>query len=242
MKDSNERRVKKQFVVEGAILAAEAALSDYEILMLLYTSTAKERYPEPIAAATAKAEQVYIISEDIAEKISSLHSSQGILCVLEQKEAKELQDILHQERILLLESISEPSNIGAISRAALAFGFDTLVLSETSADVYSPKSLRASMGALLQVDLIVTSIPKAIETLKEEGYTVIAAAIAEDAKRIEDVDKDRKIALVVGNETRGLNKTTIALCDITVQIEINRRVQSLNAAVAASVLMYSLRG
>jgi len=235
------RKQKQLFVVEGATLAKEATLSDYNIKTVFLTSKAKERYDIMVSGALAKAEEVFVISDDVADKISIQASSQGIFCVLESKPNNGYESVLNTKRVIVLDNISEPSNLGSIARSAAAFGFDCLVISLDSCDWTSNRAMRASMGGLLHTKVVSIKTNDAIIRLKNDGYSVLAAAIDVDAVNLRELVVGEKLALVIGNETTGLSKQTITLSDNIVTIRTDNRVQSLNAAVAAGILMYSLQ-
>ena len=240
-KNSSYRKAKQRFVVEGSLLSNEAASSDYRIETMLLTSKAMQRYYSQVASAMEKADHVYEITQDIAGKLTTQQSTQGIFCVLKYKEYQDNSIDFSLRRVLLLEDISEPTNLGAISRSALAFGFDTLILSEETTDWLSIKALRASMGALLHMNVVTLNIKEAITALKENDFFVMAAALSEDAIDIKRIETTNRLALAIGNEANGLSKETIALCNRTVVIKTDNRIQSLNAAVAAAILMYCLK-
>ena len=238
---SNERKEKELFVVEGATLAAEAVASNFTIEKVFFTSYAKERFKEQIIDIVEKALEAYEVSQEVAEKLSSMPSSQGIFCILKYIEENELNSYLDERRIIIVDSIMEPQNLGAIARSAIAFGFNTLVVSPDSSDWLSPRALRASMGALLHINVVITDTKTAISRLKENNFLTLAAAIKDNAIDISDVTVGEKLAIVIGNETNGLSEEIVKLCDKTVIIKTDSIMQSLNAAVAASILMYTQR-
>lgn len=237
IKDNNERKSKGLFVIEGALLAAEAAGSGCILDTVLFTAAAAERYPLQLAAAVERAGITAEISEAVAGKLSSGRSTQGIFCVVKITNKHNLVDIMDKKRVLVLDSISEPSNLGAMARSAVAFGFDTLILSEDTSDWMSPRAQRAAMGALLYMDIVIAPVENAVVKLKENNYYVLAAAIKDGAADMSEIVPALKTALVIGNETNGLSAAIIDLCDSPVIIKTDPRIQSLNAAVAASILM-----
>ena len=241
IRDKTERITKNLFVLEGAALAAEAAASDYEISAIYLTSKASNIYEQQLTTALAKAIEIYEITEDIAEKLTNQASSQGVFSVVKCKQPLTHDSIEGKTRVLLLSDISEPTNLGSVTRSAVAFGYDTLIVSQDSTDWLSNRAQRAAMGALLRADVIVSPLEDAIIHLKAAGFMVMAAAITDDACDVKDVIPANKTALIIGNETTGLDENTIQMSDMTVVITTDNRVQSLNAAVAASILMYNLK-
>lgn len=229
------------FAVEGATLAGEAAESSYRIHSVFYTDQAYESYKKEIEYAAAKAGSVFLITGEIAGKASALANGQGIFTVLEKGDKRELKEFFEKKRVILLDSVRDPSNLGAIARSALAFGFDSMILSPDCADRFSPKTQRAAMGALMKIAATTEDMIPAIKTLRQNGFFVGAAAVNGDSIFTFTEQKKRKIAVVIGNEAAGLDSETQKICDAAVTIKTDRRVQSLNAAVAASIMMYCLR-
>lgn len=230
------------FAVEGAKLAKEACLSSYEIAGVFFTKEAYEGYKEDIDTVIDKAGSSSIITAEISDKISVQVSAQGIFTVLKQGEEKSADGLLSKKRVILLDNISDPTNLGAIVRSALAFGYDSVFISKDSADRYSPKSQRAAMGALLKSEIVTGDTSEAVKKLRDNGFIVCATVLSDDSQDVNSIKKSEKIALIIGNESVGLSKDIINACDAKIKIDIDKRVESLNASAAAAVLMYCLRG
>lgn len=143
------------------------------------------------------------------------------------------------ERIVLLESVRDPANVGAIIRSAAAMGIDRLILSADCADIYHPKAVRGSMGTLFSQPIDrVPALAPVITQLREHGRRVFAAALDADALRLGSFVPQSGDCVVIGNEGHGLCPETVAACDRSVIIPMTARAESLNAAVAASILMW----
>lgn len=143
------------------------------------------------------------------------------------------------ERIVLLESVRDPANVGAIIRSAAAMGIDRLILSADCADIYHPKAVRGSMGTLFSQPIDrVPALSPVITQLREHGRRVFAAALDADALRLGSFVPQSGDCVVIGNEGHGLCPETVAACDRSVIIPMTARAESLNAAVAASILMW----
>ena len=188
------------------------------------------------------------MSNEVFDKISEEKSPEGVICVARyiDKFQKNVTiynsaDFLHlsEERIVLLESVRDPSNIGAVIRSAAAMGIDRLIVSSDCADFYHPKAVRASMGTLFnqRIDRV-ESLPQAVEALRGQGRRVFAATLDSRAVRLGDFPLQKGDCVVIGNEGHGLTEETVAACDHSVIIPMSSRAESLNAAVAASVLMW----
>jgi TrmH family RNA methyltransferase len=190
-----------------------------------------------------------VLSDDVFDKISEEKAPQGVITVAKYIDKIEKNATIYNsnnfsvdigEQILLLESVRDPSNLGAIIRSAAAFGVDHLIVSEDCADIYNAKTVRASMGTLFSQRISrVASIPDALQALRTAGRRTFAAALDRDAKRLGSFAVRQGDCVVIGNEGHGLSEQTIAACDTSVFIPITERAESLNAAVAASVLMWA---
>lgn len=228
------------FVVEGASLAREAVASGHPVVSVFYTEKAGMGYPETIAAVSEKAAECFMITAGVADKMSELKSPQGIFTVMRLPEISD--GPVMGDRVLMLNDIQDPANLGAMARSALGFGFDSLVLTGGTVDPYSPKAQRAAMGALLHCKIkIEKDVRDAVLEIKKEEFRVFAAAISDDAQPIDRVRAAKRTAVLIGNEARGLPDKIVALCDRAVVIPMDTRMQSLNAAAAAGILMWELR-
>ena len=192
--------------------------------------------------------RVLVLSDVVFEKISEEKSPEGVISVA--KYIDKLQKIVtiynsenflptESERIVLLESVRDPSNVGAIIRSAAALGVDRLIMSADCADIYHPKAVRASMGAIFnqRIDRV-SSLPEAIKWLQEQGRTVYAAALDRDALQLGSFSASATDCVVIGNEGHGLSDEVLSACNRRVFIPMSGRTESFNAAVAASILMW----
>ena len=191
---------------------------------------------------------LFVLTDDLFDKISEEKSPEGGICCAKyiDKFQKNITiynsaDFLHleNERIVLVESVRDPSNIGAVIRSAAALGVDRLIISSDCADIYHPRAVRASMGTLFNQPIDrVGNLPQTIEALKGAGRRVFAAALTEDALRLGNFAIRRGDCVVIGNEGHGLSEETVAACTGSVIIPMSGRAESFNAAVAASILMW----
>lgn len=149
---------------------------------------------------------------------------------------KKVQEKVVSDRILVLDDVQDPDNVGALIRSAAAFGFLHIILSSKSADLYNEKTIRASKGATFDVFVERKNIIEAIKHLKAEGYQLIYA----DAHEKGHVEKANKTVLILGNEGHGVSDEVKKIADGTVHIE-TKHVESLNVSVAGSILMYLWR-
>ncbi|MBR5240292.1 MAG: RNA methyltransferase [Clostridia bacterium] len=182
-------------------------------------------------------QNTYLISKEIMKEISDTDTPQGIAAVFSIPKEKEITS----QKILLLNGVSDPGNMGTILRTALAAGFTDIFLDEKCADVYSPKVIRSAMSAVFSLNLIRTkSLEDAIAMLKQNGYLIYAAALTEDAISLYKTDFCEKSALLFGSEANGIVPELLALSDVTYIIPMTKEIESLNVAVAAGISMYEL--
>jgi len=223
LKQKKYRDEFKLFIVEGIDLV-NAALNR-KVVKTIFTTNEEYRNEDV---------EVIYTNEQVIEKLSSTSTPQGIVAIC----SKFDNENVIGNRIMILDGIQDPSNAGAISRSCLAFGYDTLILSSTSVDVYNDKFLRSSKGANFELNIIQDDLEKVYRCLKKEGYLIISSALSDSVKLPIQVDKE-KIALVVGNEGQGISELTKNNSDYIVRIDISDRMESLNVGVAASILMYT---
>lgn len=176
----------------------------------------------------------------VFEKISDTKSPQGILCVCRVPEIRDLSGIEAGKHIFL-ENINDPSNLGAISRTAQALGLSSIILTDNSCDPFSPKALRASMGALLKIPIfIVSDCSKALNFLKQKNFQLYASVPDSDAVNVNKIDFEEKSVILIGNEANGLSHKAIILCDRKITIPMKGNAESLNAAAAAAILIWEM--
>ena len=154
-----------------------------------------------------------------------------------------ISKIRSYSNIILLENLQNPSNIGSIFRSLNAFNTDLVVISEDSCDIYSPKVLRASMGAIFKLDIkILKNFKSFLNTLKNNGFKICGAVPNEkNTQYITTLNKISKKAVILGNEGNGIRKETLDLCDCNITIPMNPSCESLNVSVAAAIIAWEMR-
>ncbi|MBQ8171973.1 MAG: RNA methyltransferase [Oscillospiraceae bacterium] len=233
-RDKKLRDAQGAFVAEGDHLCKEAVQSSLEISFALVTERALKKYPaaqELIAAAKGYA----VISEDIAEYISDTKAPQGLFAEIRRSAAAQMPS----GKLVMLDGVQDPGNVGTIIRTAEALGIKAVLLSPACADVYSPKTLRASMGSVFRLPCITCDIPQMIATLRSDGYSVYGSMLDEAAQRLGDISFPDKSAVVIGSEGSGISDATASACTGGLYIPISG-AESLNAAAAASIILWEL--
>ena len=249
------REEEKIFVFDGVKLLSEAIKKGAEIYCVVLNSECAESvcdkllslYGIDIFALDIKI--LYAIPS-VFERLTDERSPEGVVCAARYMEnihksyACESEiDVSYDEKILILESVRDPQNVGAIIRSAKAFSVDRIVISSDCADIYSAKTVRAAMGNVfgMRIDRV-ESIPLAISRIRECGREVYAAALDEGAKRLGCDLFQKNSVVVIGNEGHGLSPEAISASTGSVYIPMSEGVESLNAGVAASVLMWEFFG
>lgn len=184
---------------------------------------------------------VYTADSELLEKLTGYKLTRGVLCAMQRPALADLDLVCKgAHRIAVLESIADPTNIGAIFRSAAALGIDAVLLNNTCCDPLYRRAVRVSMGTVFQIPW--TRLDS-INRLKAMGFKTAAMALSDTSVSIEDACllAEDKLAIVIGNEGRGLAEETIAACDYTVRIPMSHGVDSLNAAAASAVAFWQLR-
>ena len=178
--------------------------------------------------------KVNYVTENVLKYLSLLDTPSNIIGVCEKKEAK-----LKGDKILILDEVQDPGNLGTIIRSAVAFNIDTIILGEGSCDVYSFKVLRASQGMVFHINIIKGNLEKHVKSLKDKGFSILGTKVTlgNDLKTLE---KKSKFAIIMGNEGKGVKQNLLDLCDDYIYIKMNQNCESLNVAVATSIILYEL--
>lgn len=236
------RRREGLFLAEGARLCCDAAQSGVNIETLLFTAQAAEKYREYLSVIRAKAKRLFEVEPHIAPLLSETKTPQGVFCVCRMLRRREPAALVSLDgRYLALEEIQDPANLGAVLRTAEALGISGVLLSEGCCDLYSPKVLRASMGALFRLPVFSAGgMPETVRLLREKGCSVFAAVPDAKAKQLTQLSFRPPVALVVGNEGSGLKEETVRACTGAVTVPMAGRAESLNASASAAILMWEM--
>lgn len=173
---------------------------------------------------------------DVMQSVSPTQTPQGVLAVCALSEQL-LPPRLEGRRYLLLDGVQDPGNVGAVLRSADAFGADGVLLVNACADLYHPKTVRATMGAVFRCPVWQCEASALGPLLKDSGLPLYGAALRRDTVDARSVDY-RRACIAIGSEGKGLSAALLALCDCTVKIPMRAHCESLNAAMAASVLLW----
>lgn len=142
-------------------------------------------------------------------------------------------------KILVLDNVQDPGNLGTIIRSAVAFNIDTIILSDDTVDLYNSKVIRASQGMIFKINIVRKSLLVVIPNLKKQGYKIYTTNV-KNGKSLKNVEKVSKFAIIMGNEGLGVKESISSLADDFLYIDMAKDCESLNVAVAASIILYEL--
>ncbi|MBQ4103772.1 MAG: RNA methyltransferase [Clostridia bacterium] len=241
LRDSSSFRKKENaFFIESPRLLKDAFLSGVEIRMLFVTEEATEKYCDYINEAINSAQKSFVVTEEVAEKLADTKSTQGVFAIVTMLDKfANISKIKYYGKYVALEEISNPSNFGAICRTAEAVGLNGIII-KGGCDVYNPKVLRAAMGALFRLDVLVTDdLISLLEELKENNMSVYGSVPDATAEKITNINKSQGMVCVIGNEGNGISDEVKAISQL-VTIPMNGFAESLNAAAAATIIMWEM--
>ena len=242
MTSARERRRSGLIICEGARLCSDAAESGVAIEELFGTAEAMEKYADYLKPLAERTGEVYEIIGDVAKTISDTENTQGVFIVARApKVESNLETLNTTGQYVLLENLQDPSNVGAIFRTAEALGVNGVILTEGSASCFSPKALRAGMGAMFRIPIFSTDdAPSAMRRTVEKNMRPMAAVPRKGAADVTKIRFFRGAIMCIGNEGNGLSDALIDACPEKVTIPMNGRAESLNAATAAAILMWEM--
>lgn len=224
------------FAVEGLRVCDDCVDNGIEIETLIITDEFYKKQKSTLEKYISKARETLIVKSYLFEKIADTKNPQGILAVgkIPQKTA---DNINVNGRYIALENIADPSNLGAISRTAEAIGIDGIIVSATGCDPYSPKVLRASMGTVLRMEIIVAD--DLVGTLKSSGLKLFGCVVS-GGKDIREAEFCDGTIVIIGNEANGLTADIKQISE-NITIPMSGSAESLNAAAAAAIALWELR-
>lgn len=240
MKDKKERAESGQFVAEGMKLCGEVLAERIAIDELYCTAAALEKYPSLLALLSESAEATFEITREVAEKLADTATPQGCWAVCRLPEHVLDEQNLPAGRYIALEALQDPGNLGTILRTADAFGVGGVLLTDDCPDVFSPKVLRATMGSAMRVPVCVTADLPALLRRLSVTHGTYAATLGEGAVSIRECDLTGAVVVAVGNEGAGLSQEVTDACAHKLVIDMRGGTESLNAAVAASVILWEM--
>ena len=223
LKNKKYRDLENLFLVEGWHLVKEA----YNAGILKEVLVLKDTFVEMNC-------NIIYTTEEVLKYLSDVETPQNIIGV-----CKKIDNNKIGKKVVVLDDIQDPGNLGTIIRSSVAFNFDTIILSNNSVDIYNPKVIRSTQGMLFKVNIIRCDLTEKISKLKDDGYRIIATKVT-NGKDVKTLEKIEKLCIIMGNEGNGVSDKVLALADDFIYIKMNKNCESLNVGVATSILLYEL--
>ena len=217
LKNKKIRDKERKFIVEGDHLIEEAR---------------KNNLIEYIISCVDENADFYVTKE-IMEKISDQKSISYNAAVV-----KFIPEDSVNGNVIILDNLQDPGNLGTIIRSSVAFNIDTIIISDTSVDLYNPKVVRSTEGMIFNLNIIRRNLEEIIPVLKNLGYKIVGTDVNEGID-VRNISKEN-VAIIIGNEGNGMSENVKEMCDEFINIKINKSCESLNAGVAASIIMYEV--
>jgi len=232
---TKERREAGVFVVEGVRLVEEAVNSNWRFQFALYDESLSERGKSQVESFKSKGVDIEEVSSSVMKSLSETETPQGILAVLDDSRLP-IPNSLHY--ILILDQIRDPGNLGTLLRTAAAAGVQAVLIPPETTDAFAPKVIRAGMGAHFKLPIQSMSWDEISQVVKLEGLQVFLADM--DGQPCWEVDLKQPLALIIGSEAEGASESARKLADGKIAIQMAGNIESLNAGVAGSVLMFEV--
>lgn len=246
------RELKGLFFIEGIKIIEEALISGAEIQEIVISENVAEdgKVAELASTAHGRGYGVIAVPESLFKGISETKNPQGILAVVKMN-IYSLKDIIggnyltenkkrSTRHFIILDEIQDPGNMGTIIRTADAAGFQGIIASKGCVDLYNPKVLRSTMGSIFHIPIYISNdLTETLKEMKANNIKIYAAHLDGD-KHYYEVDMTQSAAIIIGNEARGISRESEAMADVLVKIPMLGKAESLNASVAASLLMYEV--
>lgn len=237
LKEKKYRQENNKYIIEGIKLIKEAIEENAKIdtIVICEDCMRNEVIAQKLMYEIAKYNCVYV-SEKVFGAITEVTNPQGILAIVAKKNEEENIDYT-QDVIVILDGIQDPGNLGTILRTVDSVGLNQIIISSKTADVYNPKVVRSTMGAIFRVNIIISKdLQTTIKEIKKHKFGVIATSLQTN-KSIYEINYSKK-AIIIGNEANGVSNEILDISDMKVKIPMLGKTESLNASVATSVILY----
>lgn len=234
LNDKKTRMNAKRFIVEGYHLVDEASKTN--LLEAIISTDEKE---------LKKINNVkrYLVNDAIINKIATTKNPQNILGIVKMLDHNitNLVPIIKENKtkLIMLDDVNDPGNLGTIIRTAAGLGYDGIIMSPNTVDLYNEKVIRSTQGVMFKIPIIKANLQEVIKLLKKEKVFCIGTALT-NAKDVKHITKKDKFAICLGNEAKGISKEVLDNMDENVKIAMNNDVESLNVSIAAGIIMYEM--
>ena len=236
LKNKKARTEYNLYTVEG-IKSVEDAIKSDEIINSLIMS---ETFYNENGKKYSDELNLYVVSDSIFESLASTETPQGIIAVLEKKNLSNIE-LSKEKAYIYCDHIQDPGNLGTIIRTADAAGFGGVLMSELCVDLYNPKTVRASMGSFFHIKKALNVTKEKLLEYKKMGFLIVCGVLSDNTVEYTVPDYKKPVIIVVGNEANGITEDILKISDIDVKIPIDGDAESLNASIAAAIMMYEVR-
>lgn len=223
LKNKKYRDLTNTYLAEGEHLVEEAYKNNILIKIILLEDT----------ICNYDIEKIYVTKE-VMKKLTELDTPNKIIGIVKKNTPLPIGN-----KILILDNIQDPGNLGTIIRSSVAFDIDTIVLSPNTVDIYNPKVIRSTQVMIFYTNIITLELKEFINEIKTKNYTIFGTNVR-NGKNIKEITLPEKFALVLGNEGQGVSKEIESLCDDNIYIKMSSKCESLNVSVATSILLYEV--
>jgi len=236
IKDKKYRAEKGLFIVEGFRFLEEALRSSFQVESIFFSESGLDKFNKlDLDKDIRKDTKLYLVSENIFKAIGSTDNPQGVLALVRNR--AEHEPIVLNGTYVLVDKVQDPGNLGTIIRTAHAAACNGVILTKGTVDVYNEKTLRSTMGSIFNIPIIEDKDLSFIRELMSKGYKLVCSSLDTDYN-FYDIDFSDNLIISVGNEGNGISKELYDICDIKVKIPMPGGAESLNAAVATSIMIY----
>jgi len=237
LKDKKYRDESNEYIIEGVKLIEEAVKENAKIKKIIVCEDTTRTYeiPTNVMLEIAKYECVYV-TDKIFSSITQVTNPQGIMAIIEKNTTNQEIDY-SQDIIIALDDVQDPGNLGTILRTVDSIGLNQIIVSKETADSFNPKVVRSTMGAIFRIKIIeVEDLKQTIKEMKKHHFKLMVTSLQTE-NSIYDIDFHKKI-IVIGNESNGVSKEIQDMADEKAKIPMLGKTESLNASVAAGIVMY----
>ncbi|MBK5242192.1 RNA methyltransferase [Clostridium sp.] len=237
LKEKKYRKDNNLFLVEGFRFTEEALDSDFEVAQIFISASGEFKYENSsVKKKIQKNTKVYSTSDSLFKSICDTEHPQGIIAIVRNK----LVEVRYEDGFYVLaDKIQDPGNMGTIIRTAHAAGALGVIITKGTVDIYNEKTLRATMGSIFKMPIIYDSDLLTVKKLRDDGFKLVTSSLECD-KNFYEIDLKGKVIISVGNEGNGISEDVYALSDLKIKIPMPGGAESLNAAVAASIMIYEV--
>ena len=237
LKDKKYRDESNEYIIEGVKLIEEAVKENARIKKIIVCEDTTNTYeiPTNVRLEIAKYECIYV-TDKIFNLITQVTNPQGIMAIVE-KNVKENEIDFTQDIIVVLDDVQDPGNLGTILRTIDSIGLNQVIVSKETADSFNPKVVRSTMGAIFRIKIIeVENLQETVKQIRKHHFKLVVTSLQTE-NSIYDIDFSKKI-IVIGNEANGVSKEIQDMADEKAKIPMLGKTESLNASVAAGIVMY----